>query len=183
MLTIKNYNKLDGYVGENFYITKVEEYGYDYLFLMDTWGGKYKVGFKIHRIPIDNSTKHDIYKPDKYYECQIGNKQLKCEPFLINENSIKDLSLFSRIIQGSVRNWELNRKYKIPEPIKPVEEIKPKPKMNIFQRLKSRWTMKKTGNSFYDNIGGNVVYQWQDCYGDVWSAEWRWGLRVKINEN
>ena len=49
--------------------------------------------------------------------------------------------------------------------------------------IKSRWTMRKTGNSFYDSIGGYVVYQWQDCYSDVWLANWRWGFRVKINEN
>jgi hypothetical protein len=43
--------------------------------------------------------------------------------------------------------------------------------------------MKKTGNSFYDSIGGEVIYQWQDCYNDVWMAENRWGFRVKINQN
>jgi hypothetical protein len=49
--------------------------------------------------------------------------------------------------------------------------------------LKSRFTMKKTGNSFYDSIGGEVIYQWQDCYNDVWMAGSRWGFRVKINQN
>lgn len=49
--------------------------------------------------------------------------------------------------------------------------------------IKSRWTMRKTGNSFYDSIGGEVIYQWVDCYSDVWLAGSRWGFRVKINEN
>ena len=43
--------------------------------------------------------------------------------------------------------------------------------------------MRKTGNLFYDSIGGQVIYQWVDCYGDVWLAESRWGFRVKSNEN
>ena len=49
--------------------------------------------------------------------------------------------------------------------------------------IKSRWTMRKTGNSFYDSIGGEVIYQWQDCYNDVWLAGSRWGFRVKSNKN
>jgi len=49
--------------------------------------------------------------------------------------------------------------------------------------IKSRWTMRKTGNSFWDSIGSKKIYQWQDCYSDVWLANWRWGFRVKINKN
>ena len=49
--------------------------------------------------------------------------------------------------------------------------------------LKSRWTMRKTGNSFYDSIGGEVIYQWQDCYKDVWLAGSQWGFRIKTNIN
>jgi hypothetical protein len=52
-----------------------------------------------------------------------------------------------------------------------------------MKRIKSRFTMKKTGNSFYDSISGEVIYQWQDCYNDVWMAGSRWGFRVKINQN
>lgn len=49
--------------------------------------------------------------------------------------------------------------------------------------IKSRWTMRKTGNEFYDNIAGMVIYQWVDCYSDVWLAGSRWGYGVKINKN
>jgi hypothetical protein len=49
--------------------------------------------------------------------------------------------------------------------------------------IKSRWTMRKTGFAFRDDISWNQVYRWVDCYGDVWLAESRWGFRVKSNEN
>jgi hypothetical protein len=47
--------------------------------------------------------------------------------------------------------------------------------------IKSRWTMRKTGNSFRDDISWNQVYRWVDCYGDEWLAESRWGFRTKTN--
>jgi hypothetical protein len=43
--------------------------------------------------------------------------------------------------------------------------------------------MRKTGNSFTDKVTWNIVYQWVDCYNDVWMAESRWGFRVKTNIN
>lgn len=46
--------------------------------------------------------------------------------------------------------------------------------------IKSRWTMRKTGNSFYDSIGNQVINQWVDCYGNEWLAGCRWGFRVKL---
>ena len=49
--------------------------------------------------------------------------------------------------------------------------------------IRSRWTMRKTGNSFTDKVTWNIVYQWVDCYNDVWMAESRWGFRVKTNIN
>ena len=54
---------------------------------------------------------------------------------------------------------------------------------NKISWIKSRWTMSKIGISFYDSIGNKVINQWQDCYGDVWLAESRWGFRVKTNHN
>jgi hypothetical protein len=49
--------------------------------------------------------------------------------------------------------------------------------------LKSRWSMRNTGNAFRDTISWNQVYRWVDCYGDEWLAESRWGFRVKLNQN
>jgi L-arabinose isomerase len=48
--------------------------------------------------------------------------------------------------------------------------------------LKSRWSMKQTGNSFRDIVTGDSVRDWVDCYGDKWMAVSKWGFRVKINE-
>jgi hypothetical protein len=46
--------------------------------------------------------------------------------------------------------------------------------------LKSRFTMKKNGKSFYDNIARRVVYHWTDCYGFEYMAFGRFGFRVKV---
>ena len=44
----------------------------------------------------------------------------------------------------------------------------------MYRKLKSRWTMEKTGESFTDMVS------WRDCYGDEYMAERKWGFRVKV---
>jgi hypothetical protein len=48
--------------------------------------------------------------------------------------------------------------------------------------FKSRWSMKPTGNSFYDSVSGNVIHYWVDCYGKEWMAVSRWGYRITKNK-
>jgi hypothetical protein len=50
----------------------------------------------------------------------------------------------------------------------------------MYKELKSRWTMEKTGESFTDMVSWGVVYYWEDCYGQRWMAERKWGFRVKV---
>lgn len=50
----------------------------------------------------------------------------------------------------------------------------------MYRKLKSRWSMEKTGQSFTDMVSWGVVYYWRDCYGDEYMAESRWGFRVKV---
>ena len=45
--------------------------------------------------------------------------------------------------------------------------------------VKSRWSMKPNGISFYDSINRDVVRHWVDCYGSEWMAVSKWGFRVK----
>lgn len=53
----------------------------------------------------------------------------------------------------------------------------------MFKIIKSRWTMKPTGQSFYDSIAGEDVKFWVDCYGVEWMAVSKWGMRVsRINQ-
>jgi hypothetical protein len=41
--------------------------------------------------------------------------------------------------------------------------------------------MKTTKTPYYDKWSGKVFYYWQDCYFDVYSANNRFGYRIKIN--
>ena len=50
----------------------------------------------------------------------------------------------------------------------------------MIKYLKSVFSMKKTGRSFYDSVGGNVVNYWKDCFGDEYMAVNRFGMRVKL---
>jgi hypothetical protein len=49
----------------------------------------------------------------------------------------------------------------------------------MIKWFKSRWSMKPTGKSFYDSIGGDLVRYWVDCYGTEWMGVSRWGFRVE----
>ncbi len=51
----------------------------------------------------------------------------------------------------------------------------------MFKKLKSRWTMKQTGQHFTDIVSSDIVYYWIDFYGDKWMAVSKWGFRVKTN--
>jgi hypothetical protein len=51
--------------------------------------------------------------------------------------------------------------------------------MNIIKNLKSRWSMKPTGQSFTDVVTYDKVQFWKDCYGDEWMAVSKFGDRVK----
>jgi hypothetical protein len=42
--------------------------------------------------------------------------------------------------------------------------------------------MVRVSQSFYDWIGGQVVYRYVDYYGDWWLACTRWGFRCKIED-
>ena len=52
----------------------------------------------------------------------------------------------------------------------------------MIKWFKSRWSMKPTGKSFYDSIGGDEVRYWVDCYGTEWMGVSRWGFRVETKE-
>jgi hypothetical protein len=52
----------------------------------------------------------------------------------------------------------------------------------MIKWFKSRWSMKPTGKSFYDSIGGDEVRYWVDCYDVEWMGVSRWGFRVKTKE-
>lgn len=51
--------------------------------------------------------------------------------------------------------------------------------MNIIKNLKSRMSMRPTGQSFMDVVTWDLVQYWEDCYGDEWMAVSKWGFRVK----
>lgn len=51
----------------------------------------------------------------------------------------------------------------------------------MIKSLKSRFTMKQTGEYFIDIVSINPVFYWVDCYDEMWMAERRWGVRVKSN--
>jgi hypothetical protein len=51
----------------------------------------------------------------------------------------------------------------------------------MIKRLKSRWSMTPTGQSFMDVVTLDKVRYWEDCYGDRWMAVSKWGYRLKID--
>jgi hypothetical protein len=51
----------------------------------------------------------------------------------------------------------------------------------MIKKIKSRFTMKPTGESFTDIVTWDIVQYWIDCYGDKWMAVSKWGFRVKAN--
>ena len=51
----------------------------------------------------------------------------------------------------------------------------------MIKVLKSRRTMKQTGEYFIDVVTGGIVFYWVDCYGERWMAERKWGFRVKTD--
>jgi hypothetical protein len=54
--------------------------------------------------------------------------------------------------------------------------------MDVIKKFRSRWSMEKIDRSFFDPIGGCIVYYWIDCYGKQWMAEGRWGFRVETGK-
>ena len=52
----------------------------------------------------------------------------------------------------------------------------------MIKSLKSRWSMKPTGEYFIDVVGGDIVRFWMDVYGDEWMAVNKWGFRVKCEK-
>tara|TARA_R110000782_G_scaffold30983_6_gene76814 strand:+ start:4857 stop:5012 length:156 start_codon:yes stop_codon:yes gene_type:complete len=50
----------------------------------------------------------------------------------------------------------------------------------MMKKIISRLTMVKTGRSFWDNIGKENVYYWQDVYFEQFIAASRWDCRMKI---
>jgi hypothetical protein len=50
----------------------------------------------------------------------------------------------------------------------------------MIKWLKSRWSMKPTGETFTDMVSWDIVKYWEDCYGDRWMAVNKWGFRVKF---
>jgi hypothetical protein len=53
----------------------------------------------------------------------------------------------------------------------------------MFKNIRSRWSMKPTGNSFRDIVTGDKVQDWIDYYGVKWMAVNKWGFRVRKNSN
>ena len=51
----------------------------------------------------------------------------------------------------------------------------------MFRWIKSWITMKRTHCLFIDQVSGNEVFEYVDCYGDKWMAEFnRFGFRCPI---
>lgn len=53
----------------------------------------------------------------------------------------------------------------------------------MIKIIKSRWSMKPTGESFMDVVTWELVQYWVDCYGDRWMAVNKWGFRSKCENN
>ena len=52
--------------------------------------------------------------------------------------------------------------------------------MRIFRWVKSWVTMERGRCLFTDNIAGKQVFEYTDCYGKKWMANFnRWGFRVE----
>ena len=51
----------------------------------------------------------------------------------------------------------------------------------MIRALRSRLTMKPTGEVFIDMLTWQLIQYWEDCYGDKWMAASKWGIRVKTN--
>ena len=51
----------------------------------------------------------------------------------------------------------------------------------MIKNIISRLMMVKSGGSFYDFIGKEVIYYWTDCYFDRYAAKSRFGTRIKVN--
>jgi hypothetical protein len=51
----------------------------------------------------------------------------------------------------------------------------------MIKKLKSRFTMNPTGESFTDIVTWDTVKYWVDCYNQKWMAVSKWGFRVKID--
>lgn len=133
MLSIVNYNKLDGYVGQNYLVKEVQELDYNYLFMLETWGGKKKLGLLIERIPVSET------ETDRFYICQIGNSTYKMPASELNERVIKDRELFLIFISNQVKDYERKIMLDFPQTIKRIPEkfpkVEPKPK-NIWTLIK-----------------------------------------------
>jgi len=54
--------------------------------------------------------------------------------------------------------------------------------MKLFKWCKSWVTMKRDPTpNFRDIVSGDMVYNYTDCYGDKYLANYvRWGFRVKV---
>ncbi len=50
----------------------------------------------------------------------------------------------------------------------------------MIKNIISRFTMVKTGRSFWDNSGQKEIYNWRDCYFQKFAAASRWGYRMQI---
>lgn len=54
-----------------------------------------------------------------------------------------------------------------------------KKELTFFQRIKSKATMKQKYSLFWDVVGKEQVYLWEDCYGIEWMATSKWGFRTR----
>ena len=46
----------------------------------------------------------------------------------------------------------------------------------MIKKIKSYLSLKRTAYAFTDSVSGKAVYYYEDCYGDIWMKDSRWGF-------
>ena len=52
----------------------------------------------------------------------------------------------------------------------------------MIRKIKSYMTLKYLDYAFTDTVSGNSVNYYEDCYGDIWLKESRWGFFAVLSE-
>jgi hypothetical protein len=52
----------------------------------------------------------------------------------------------------------------------------------LIKRIMSRLTMKRQGCAFVDKVDGYEVFNYVDCYGNKWLANWNYLFSMRIRK-
>lgn len=74
------------------------------------------------------------------------------------------------------------RSYAEPAIITDPTVVEVKQEFNLLRRLRSRLSMKKGDLMFLDIVNGIYVFEYKDCFGDLYMAQSKWGVRCKLRD-